>query len=114
MYIMELVEEILDTLRNMEDAFDVIGNLDAEAVVKRMKVADIIPIPEGATNGDVVKAPFLNYCDDKKGIIEDDDGEECEVHYLHIWGSRAINRYDENWWNTPYKTENEVDNGINR
>lgn len=33
----EFVEEVLDTLRNMEDALDVIGNLDVEAVLDRME-----------------------------------------------------------------------------
>lgn len=34
----EFVREVLETLRDMDDAFDVICNLDAEAVVKRMEV----------------------------------------------------------------------------
>lgn len=103
MDIVEFVEKVLDTLRDMDNGIDVICNLDAEAVVERMKVVDIIPIPEGATNGDLVKAPFSNCCDDIKTMLEDDDGEECEMHLVHVWGSMAINRYDENWWNAPYK-----------
>ena len=91
----------------MDNADDVIHNLDAKAIVDRMKVVDIIPIYENTTNGDVVKAPFSNCCDDTKTMIEDDDGEEYEVHLVHIWGSEAINRYDENWWNTLYKRESE-------
>lgn len=35
---LEFVEEVLETLRDMEDALDVICNLDAEAVVKRMEL----------------------------------------------------------------------------
>lgn len=101
----EFVKEVLETLRYMDDADNVIRNLDAEAVAERMKVVDIITIPENATNGDMVKAPFINYCDDKKTIIEDDDGEDWEVHLVHIVGSEAINRYDENWWNDKYDKE---------
>lgn len=34
----EFVRDVLETLRDMEDAIDVICNLDAEAVVERMEV----------------------------------------------------------------------------
>ena len=34
----EFVKEVLEILRDMEDAYDVICNLDAEAVVERMEV----------------------------------------------------------------------------
>lgn len=106
MNLKELIEEILDTLRYMDDAVNVICNLDAEAIVKKMKVVDIITIPEDATNGDMVKAPFLNYCEDLKTIIEeDDDGKEYEVHLVHVVGTEAINRYNENWWNDKYDRE---------
>lgn len=33
----EFVEAVLDTLRNMENAFDVLDKLDAEAVLDRME-----------------------------------------------------------------------------
>ena len=33
----ELVRDVLETLRDMDDAVDVICNLDAETVVKRME-----------------------------------------------------------------------------
>lgn len=33
----EFVEDVLDTLRNMEDAFDVLEKLDAAAVLDRME-----------------------------------------------------------------------------
>ena len=36
----ELVREVLETLREMDDAIDVICNLDAEAVVERMEVEE--------------------------------------------------------------------------
>ncbi len=102
----EFVKEILEILRDMDDSDNVIRNLDAETVAERTKVADIITIPEGATNGDMVKAPFQNYCEDLKTIIEeDDDGKENEVHLVHVVGTEAINRYNENWWNDKYDKE---------
>lgn len=36
----ELVIEVLETLRDMDDAVDVICNLDADAVVERMEVKE--------------------------------------------------------------------------
>ena len=36
----ELVTEVLEILRDMDDAVDVICNLDAEAVVERMEVEE--------------------------------------------------------------------------
>lgn len=36
----ELVREVLETLRDMDDAIDVICNLDAESVVERMEVKE--------------------------------------------------------------------------
>lgn len=106
MNIMELVEEILDTLRYMDDAVNVICNLDAKAVVERMEVADVIPIPEEVTNGNMIKALFPN-CEDRKARFEEDDGEVYEVHFVHLLDSMVINKFDENWWNAPYKRESD-------
>lgn len=35
---LEFIEEVLETLRDMDDALDVIGNLDAEAVLEKMEI----------------------------------------------------------------------------
>jgi hypothetical protein len=99
----EFIKEILEILRYTDDADNIIRNLDAEAIAKKMKVIDVIAIPEGATNGDLVKAPFYNCCHDTKTMLEDDDGKEYEAHLVHIWGTEVINRYNENWWNLPYE-----------
>ena len=40
MAMIEVVREVLETLRNMDDAVDVICNLDAEAVVERMEIEE--------------------------------------------------------------------------
>ena len=102
----ELIKEVLEILKDMDNADNVIHNLDAKAIAEKMKIVDIIPIYEDTTNGDIVKTPFSNCCDDTKAIIKD-DVEDYEVHSVHIWGAMTINRYDEDWWNAKYKREGE-------
>ena len=60
------------------------------------------PIPEGATNGDMIKAMFPN-CKDWKARFEDNDGEVYEVHFVQLPNSMTVNKYEESWWNAPYK-----------
>lgn len=79
-----------------------VGNI-VEEMVGETPTANAIPIPEGATNGDMIKAIFPNY-DDNKARFEE-DGEVYEVHYIHILDSMAINKFDESWWNAPYKKQ---------
>ena len=58
-----------------------------------------IPIPEGATNGDMIKAMFSNI-----SINETNRGFvllESENDNVSIWNS---------WWNAPYKPESEGNN----
>jgi len=74
-----------------------------EEMVGETPTANVIPIPEGATNGDMIKAMFPK-CQDRKARFEE-DGEVYEVHFVHLWDSMAVNKYDENWWNAPYKKQ---------
>lgn len=84
MDIVEFVEKVLDTLRDMDNGIDVICNLDAKAVMERMKVVDIIPIPEGATNGDMIEIMFPD-----KSTFNGGEG----AYFM------------KDWWNSPYKRE---------
>ena len=61
---------------------------------------------EDATNGDMVMAMFPN-CKDWKAKIEDNDEEVYEVHFVQLPNSMTVNRYEESWWNAPYKRESE-------
>lgn len=63
-----------------------------------------IYVPKGATNGDVFKVLFPN-CRDWKSGIKDNGGEVNEVHFVLLPNSMIVNRYDESWWNAPYKAE---------
>ena len=71
-------------------------------MLEALPPVNAIPIPEGATNGDVIKAMFPN-CKDWKAKIEDNDGEIYEVHFVQLPNSMTINKYEESWWNAPYK-----------
>lgn len=53
-----------------------------------------IPIPEDATNGDVIKTilPFVE-------VIENEHGVFINIQNVLL---------DKDWWNAPYKSESEV------
>jgi hypothetical protein len=63
---------------------------------------NVIPIPEGATNGDIIKAMFPD-CKDWKARLEENDGEVYEVHFVQLPNSLIVNKYEESWWNAKYK-----------
>ena len=89
----EFVEKVLEVLRDMDDAVDVICNLDAKTVVERMKFADVIIIPDGATNGDMIKAIFPQW----------DLREEIGYEYKLFGETHKFEGLvDEDWWNKQY------------
>ena len=63
-----------------------------EALEKQ--VVNAVPIPDNATNGDVIKAMFPNV-------------EFKNDHQFTVWGyingGDCIVKYDIDWWNAPYK-----------
>lgn len=63
-------------------------------------------IPDNATNGDIIKVIFPD-SKDWKAKIEDNNGEVYEVHFVELPNSMTINKYEESWWNAPYKAESE-------
>lgn len=58
------------------------------------------PIPDNATNGDMIKAMFPNV-----DIVI----HNITVYMIFDMRSNAIS-FDLNWWNAPYKAESEVMN----
>ncbi len=64
--------------------------------VKPYEKINVIPIPEGATNGDIIKAAFPNL--------------EVEIEGTHITCWIDEHRWfapDYEWWNAPYKRGSE-------
>jgi hypothetical protein len=57
-----------------------------------------IPIPDGATNGDVIKAMFPSIDASVSG-----DGDVVDVYNLGIY----CQTFDTEWWNAPYRVESE-------
>lgn len=105
MDIVEFVEKVLDTLRDMDNGIDVICNLDAKAVVEKMEVVNIIPIPKGATNGEVIKAMFPNA---KVNVTKYSYAVEVKLPYHTKYDTGLLfNKY---FWNAPYNKEVEDDN----
>lgn len=67
-------------------------------IIDAQPTADVIPIPEGATNGDMIKTMFPN------GKEYDNDGDvryEIEIDFDYSYCSY----FDGVWWNAPYKKE---------
>jgi len=70
--------------------------------INQCKIEDAIIIPEGATNGDMIKVMLNPY-------------KICEYEYsIHIYMTEADflkaeyqMNCDTSWWNTPYKEESE-------
>ena len=65
-------------------------------VLDRQPLVSAIPIPKGATNGDMIKAIFPN------GKEYDNDGDvryEIEIDFDYSYCSY----FDGVWWNSPYK-----------
>lgn len=60
-----------------------------------------INIPEGATNGDVIKAMFPNAYDISNG--------KGGVSVYNFGGTEIPYGFNEIWWNAPYKAESEDD-----
>jgi len=63
-------------------------------VVERSKIEDAIPISEGATNGDVIKAMFPDV-----ECGKDELGNVFIISSVQL-GTIA---FRESWWNAPYK-----------
>jgi hypothetical protein len=95
----ELLIEKMTRLRGCSCSYSD-GIIDeVEDIMSDLPNADVIPIPEGATNGDMIKAMFPNV------IIE----ESTDVFHLKY---ETVNsdplfcvQVSKKWWNAPYKKE---------
>lgn len=58
-----------------------------------------IPIPKGATNGDVIKAMFPNI---EANEIKTNTGGYIEVKYLDTTDKCDATAFRKNWWNASY------------
>lgn len=70
---------------------------DAIRVVSERPTADAIPIPEGATNGDMIKAMFPD-------VIISESEETLHLKY-HTVNSDPLFfvQVSKRWWNAPYR-----------
>ena len=81
---------IIDADRYRKDLLSAYDDISMEfEVLDRQPLVSAIPIPEGATNGDVIMAMFG--CT----VIEISNSK---VYVEHIYFP-----FDEEWWNAPYK-----------
>ena len=69
----------------------------SKSQINSLPTADVIPIPEGATNGDMIMTMFPNV----KWWVNEDN----EVFTDMPWKPEKCVYFDLDWWNAPYKTE---------
>lgn len=69
------------------------------AIINNTPTVNAIIIPEGATNGDMIKAMFPNttFYDDTLDYGYVYDEVRCAENYMMT--------YSKSWWNAPYKKE---------
>lgn len=80
-------------LKNGNRAIDEIDILHAQTV-------KAIPIPEGATNGDMIKAMFPN-------VIIQENANTLHLKYQTVNSDPLFFvQVSEVWWNAPYKEDN--------
>ena len=70
---------------------------EASQDIKYEPSADVIPIPENATNGDMIKVMFPNAYDISNG--------KGGVSVYNFGGTKIPYGFNENWWNAPYRKE---------
>jgi hypothetical protein len=95
-------EEMIDTLKGLVfGTFDRTTAKEREALDMVIKLqtepsADVIPIPRGATNGDMIKAMFPNieYGKDELGNV-----------FIVSSAQLCYIAFRECWWNAPYKRD---------
>lgn len=75
---------------------------DTEKIINSLPTANVISIPEGATNGDMIKALFPN-CEQKENI----HNGYFEMYFDGDFGNPSYMRVREYWWNAPYKESEE-------
>lgn len=73
--------------------------LPPAAPTSNTATVDAIIIPEGATNGDMIRALFPNVEITDKGF------HNIAVTFGDYRNQMYPNRYDEEWWNAPYYKE---------
>lgn len=67
--------------------------------IEECEIVDAIPIPDGATNGDMIKAMFPNA---KTWEVTRDD---IHCAYIEFKDICEIKSFPLSWWNAPYQKE---------
>ena len=74
------------------------GNATYVYDVGELPKANVIPIPDNATNGDMIKAMFPD-CEQKENI----HNGYFEMYFDGDFGNPSYMRVSKDWWNAPYK-----------
>jgi hypothetical protein len=90
---------LIDADRYMKELLSAYDDVSVEfEVLDRQPLVSAIPIPEGATNGDMIKAMFPNA---KVRTIYYTYFVEVKLEYHSQYDPGLL--FDKKWWNAPYK-----------
>ena len=100
---MKLIIDISENLYFLiQNKLDFNGMLKEKDIYNLMNIIDdAIPIPDNATNGDVIKAMFPN-----TEVDDYDYGKDPVIDVYGIDNTEYIT-LRKAWWNAPYKAESE-------
>ena len=88
------------------DSDDVDNHIVGSVNLSGCPTINAIPIPEDATNGDVIKAMFPNL--EVKTFREDSVySDEVRSSLPTVNGYYTWHSFDKDWWNAKYKVVNE-------
>lgn len=73
---------------------EVIETVVLEEDIANAQTVEAIPIPRGATNGDMIKAMFP--CEEEECVNSID-------HRTHYGGLDFLKGFNTDWWNAPYE-----------
>lgn len=102
--LVEIPDEEFEQLGNYENLTVRRAQLLANDIVARVRdgqpIKGAIPIPDGATNGDMIKMLFPNLM---VTVLSD----AKPIPYVMVMGENYEfnNTYPLDWWNSPYKRE---------
>ncbi len=90
---------LIDKDKTMEEIpIDVCDGFEVTDIIEKMPTVQAIPIPEGATNGDMMKIMFthMDY-QERNNVTLNIKGQTIEFTGMAL----------KEWWNAPYKKESE-------
>ena len=90
---------LIDREKKMEEIpIDVCDGFEVTDIIEKIPEVKAIPIPDNATNGDMIIAMFPN-CEQKEHM----NNGYFEMYFDNDLKNASYMRVSKDWWNTPFK-----------